>query len=99
MDFDVDDMIMVSTKNWNTGRLGKKLDHHWTGPFRILAKEGNAFRIDLPDSIKVHPVINPEHLQRVSTSEPFLASMQTHHYQSLSMTKMNGKWKRSLPPI
>lgn len=70
VDFDVDDMIMVSTKNWNTGRPSKKLDHQWAGPFQILAKEGNAFRIDLPDSIKVHPVINPEHLRRASTSEP-----------------------------
>ena len=70
MDFDVDDMIMISTKNWNTGRPSKKLDYQWAGPFRILAKEGNAFRIDLPASIKVHPVINPEHLRRASTSEP-----------------------------
>lgn len=70
VDFDVDDMIMISTKNWNTGRPSKKLDYQWAGPFRILAKEGNAFRIDLPTSIKVHPVINPEHLRRASTSEP-----------------------------
>lgn len=85
VDFDVDDMIMVSTKNWNTGRPSKKLDYQWAGPFRILAKEGNAFRIDLPASIKVHPVINPEHLRRASTSEP----LPGQHADALPPTTVN----------
>lgn len=69
VDFDVGDMVMVSTKNWNTGRPSKKLDYQWAGPFQILAKEGNAFRIELPASIKVHPVINPEYLRKATTTE------------------------------
>jgi len=61
---------MVSTKNWNTGRPGKKLDYQWVGPFQVLAKEGNAFCINLPASVKIHPVINPEYLRRATTTEP-----------------------------
>ncbi|ODM19310.1 hypothetical protein SI65_05927 [Aspergillus cristatus] len=70
VDFDVGDMVMVSTKNWNTGRPSKKLDYQWAGPFQVLAREGNAFHIELPASIKVHPVINPEYLRKATTTEP-----------------------------
>lgn len=30
--------------------------------------KGNAFRIDLPASVKVHPVINPEYLHKATTT-------------------------------
>ncbi|ODM21112.1 hypothetical protein SI65_04165 [Aspergillus cristatus] len=61
---------MVSTKNWNTGRPSKKLDYQWAGLFQVLAREGNTFHIELPASIKVHPVINPEYLRKATTMEP-----------------------------
>ncbi|ODM17663.1 hypothetical protein SI65_06451 [Aspergillus cristatus] len=69
-------MVMVSTKNWNTGQPSKKLDYQWAGPFQVLAKEGNAFCIELPASIKVHPVINPEYIRKATTTEP-LPGQQT----------------------
>jgi hypothetical protein len=36
----------------------------------IIEKVGNAYRIDLPESIKVHPVFHPEKLCLASSSEP-----------------------------
>jgi len=49
-------MVMVSTKNWNTGGPSKKLDYQWAGPFQVLTKEGNAFCIELPASTKAKVV-------------------------------------------
>lgn len=40
VDFQVGDKIWVSTKNWETQRPSRKLDHQMAGPYRIHQKEG-----------------------------------------------------------
>ena len=40
------------------------------GPYMIIEKVGNAYQIDLPESIKVHPVFYPEKLCKASSLEP-----------------------------
>jgi hypothetical protein len=40
------------------------------GPYKIMEKVGNAYWLDLPDSIKVHPIFYPEKLCLASSSEP-----------------------------
>ena len=62
VDFDVEDMVWISMKNWKTDRSSRKLAHQMAGPYRILEKIGNLFKIDLLTSIKVYPVISPDRL-------------------------------------
>ena len=70
VDFQVGDEVMVTTKDWNLGRPSRKLSDQAAGKYRIIEKVGNAYRLDLPNSIKVHPIFSPEKLRLASSSEP-----------------------------
>ena len=67
VDFGAGDYVWVSTKTWRTDRPSRKLDHQMAGPYRILERVGNAYKIDLPPSIKVHPIIPPDRLCKAGT--------------------------------
>jgi transposase InsO family protein len=64
VDFGEGDYVMVSTKGWKTDRPSKKHDKLWEGPFPIIEKVGTAFRVLLPDQIKVYNVFHPEKLRK-----------------------------------
>lgn len=66
IDFDVGDKVWVSTKNWKTERPSRKLDHQMAGPFPIIAREGHSYRLQLPHSMKIHPVFSPDRLRRAA---------------------------------
>jgi hypothetical protein len=70
VDFDVGDEVMITTKNWNIRRPTRKLAEQNAGPFRIIEKVGNAFKVELPDSIKVHPIFSPDKLRLARKTEP-----------------------------
>jgi hypothetical protein len=47
------------------------------GPYMIIEKIGNAYWLDLLDSIKVHPIFYPEKLRLASSSEPLEGQVLT----------------------
>ena len=70
-DFDVGDSVWVSTKKWRTERPSRKLDYQMAGPYRILEKIRHSYRLDLPQSIRVHLVFSPDRLRKAS-NDPLL---------------------------
>jgi len=36
------------------------------GPYKVLKKIGNLYKVELPDSIKVHPIFSPDKLRKVA---------------------------------
>jgi hypothetical protein len=59
------------------GCPSQKLAEQSVGPYMIIEKVGNAYWIDLPESIKVHPVFHPKKLRKASSSEPLEGQILT----------------------
>lgn len=70
VDFQVGDKVMVTTRNWDLGRPSHKLGHQAAGPYPIIEKVGNSYRLQLDPGIDVHPVFSPDKLRLASSSEP-----------------------------
>jgi hypothetical protein len=64
VDFGPGDWVYMTTKYWDTGRPSKKLDQQMAGPFRVIERVGNAYKLELPKSIRVHPVFSPDKLRK-----------------------------------
>ena len=80
---------MVTTNlSWDLRHPTRKLAEQSAG---LAGRVGNAYRLELPESIKVHPVFSPEKLGRLSgqTADP------SHPLNST--VRMNGKWNRYKP--
>ena len=61
-EYRVGDLVLLSTKNlkWQMkGRRSKKLTEHFVGPYKVKGIiSSNAIELELPKSIKIHPVVN-----------------------------------------
>lgn len=66
-DFDVGDMVWVSTKNWSIHRPSRKLSAKNAGPFKIIGKDGYSFHLELPSTLKMYPIFHASKLRRAAT--------------------------------
>lgn len=65
--FKINDLVLLNTKNIRTTRPSKKLDLKKIGPFKVLAKIGNAsYRLELPLHFKIHNVFHVSLLENYS---------------------------------
>jgi hypothetical protein len=60
IDWQVDDQVYLSTKNLKNYRPSRKLASQWIGPYKVLEKIGNAYRLELPKGSKIHDVFSPD---------------------------------------
>lgn len=68
-EFAEDDLVLLATKHVNPpflrGKGSKKLRSKYIGPYRIARKiSPTAYALDLPATVKIHPVVNIEYLKR-----------------------------------
>jgi len=61
-EYKVGDLVLLSTKNlkWQMeGRRSEKLTEHFVDPYKVKGiVSSNAIELELPNSIKIHPVVN-----------------------------------------
>jgi hypothetical protein len=65
MTFEIGDQVYLRTKNIQTRRPCKKLDQRKIGPYPIIEViNRNAYKLQLPPEIRVHPVFHVELLEK-----------------------------------
>jgi len=66
-EYRVGDLVLLSMKDlkWQMkGRRSKKLTEHFVGPYKVKGiVSSNAIELELPKSIKIHPVVNISKVQ------------------------------------
>ena len=63
-DFKVGDWVYLDGEHIKTTRPSEKLDHRDLGPYKIIAPIGkNAFRLELPPTMKIHNVFHVNRLE------------------------------------
>jgi len=66
--YKVGDLVMLSTKDLKyqmVGRRMEKLTERFVGPYRIKKiVSSNAIELELPSTVKIHPVVNVSRIHR-----------------------------------
>ena len=63
--------VYLLRKNIKTTKLSSKLDYVKIGPFRILRSiKGISFKLDLPSTIRIHPVFHALLLKPADNATP-----------------------------
>lgn len=64
--FQVGDEVWLSLRNYKTERPNKKLDNQMAGPFPITEQVGHAYRLELPQDMKIHDVFSLDKLRKAA---------------------------------
>ena len=63
----MDDLVMLAARNLRQRRPSRKLSDRYLGPFRIINILGTqAYKLELPENWKIHPVFH------ISLLEPYV---------------------------
>jgi hypothetical protein len=69
-EFQIGDYVWLDARDFATERPSKKLDYKRLGPFKVVEKIGNlAYRLQLPKTFKIHPVLPAARLEKVRPDE------------------------------
>ncbi|GJW56281.1 putative reverse transcriptase domain-containing protein [Tanacetum coccineum] len=84
LEFQVGDKVMLKVSPWKgVIRFGKrgKLNPHYIGPFKILAKVGTvAYRLELPEQLsRVHSTFHVSNLKKCLSDEPLAIPLDEIH--------------------
>src|SRR5215204_4331798 len=76
--FEIDDQVLLSSAHIHLAsqatRPSKKLQHQFIGPYRVIQKVSPvAYKLDLPDTLKIHPVFH------VSVLRPYQSPDSVNH--------------------
>ena len=67
-EYQVGDLVLLSTKDLKyqmVGRRTEKLMERFVGPYKVKAIiSSNAIELDLPRTVRIHPVVNVSRVQR-----------------------------------
>jgi len=67
INYKLGDLIFLKNKNIITDRPSRKLDYKRLGPFKVIAKAGSLYKLDLLSFIHIHLVIYIDRLTPAST--------------------------------
>jgi len=66
--YKVGDLVMLSTKDLKyqmVGRRTEKLTERFVGPYKVKkVVSSNAVKLELPSTVKIHPVVNVSRIQQ-----------------------------------
>jgi len=80
--FKINDLVLLSTSNLPTHALSNmqstKLQHRFIGPFKVLERRGDAYTIDIPKKMRLHPTFYVGRLKRYRhPNEPREADLES----------------------
>ena len=58
VEFEIEDYVWLNRRNIKTARPSDKLNDKNLGPFPIINKRGQAYELELPDTMHIHPVFH-----------------------------------------
>jgi len=81
-------------KPWKSNQPNKKLSNPLSKPYRIIAKHGHTFKLNLPKSIRTHSILNLERLRKAA-----MDPLPEQEYDDPKLKKVNGELEYEIEKI